>query len=202
MPSIRPTIPTRRPATPSSRRSKRSGRASRAWTPRWLGRPTWIRPRTSREPTRGAAPRGPRGLAHAGTPYERFDFTHVEAAVRALENGSSGRFFMKAGLALRVEQGKLVIEGTDGLQRPRTRGRSSGRSLARPRSRKQSSGWPAYCPFRLSRETAAPIGCVKGSALRHRRSRASDRQSRRWPKRNLRGLYVRLQLRKRDPVLG
>ena len=44
------------------------------------------------------------------------DFSHVEAAVRALESGSSGRFFMKAGLALTVERGKLVIEGTDELQ--------------------------------------------------------------------------------------
>jgi tRNA(Ile)-lysidine synthase len=44
------------------------------------------------------------------------DFAHVEAAVRALESGSSGRFFMKAGLTLTVERGMLVREGTDGLQ--------------------------------------------------------------------------------------
>ncbi|HEY5258510.1 MAG TPA: tRNA lysidine(34) synthetase TilS [Candidatus Baltobacteraceae bacterium] len=38
------------------------------------------------------------------------DFDHVEAAVRALENGSSGRFFMKAGTSLVVERGRLVEE--------------------------------------------------------------------------------------------
>ncbi|HVS45408.1 MAG TPA: hypothetical protein VMS32_01960, partial [Verrucomicrobiae bacterium] len=41
------------------------------------------------------------------------DFAHIEAAVRALESGSSGRFFMKTGLALAVKRGTLVIEGTD-----------------------------------------------------------------------------------------
>lgn len=45
------------------------------------------------------------------------DFAHVEAAVRALESGSSGRFFMKAGLTLTVERGMLVVEGTDGLHK-------------------------------------------------------------------------------------
>ena len=45
------------------------------------------------------------------------DFAHVEAAVRALESGSNGRFFMKTGLALTVKRGTLVIEGTDETHR-------------------------------------------------------------------------------------
>ncbi|MDP9110291.1 MAG: hypothetical protein M3M96_01470, partial [Candidatus Eremiobacteraeota bacterium] len=35
------------------------------------------------------------------------DFTHVEAAVRALESGGSGRFHMKPGVELRVDRGKI-----------------------------------------------------------------------------------------------
>ncbi len=35
------------------------------------------------------------------------DFTHVEAAVRALENGRSGTYFMKPGIALRIENGRM-----------------------------------------------------------------------------------------------
>src|SRR5581483_2283257 len=34
-------------------------------------------------------------------------FTHVEAAVRALENGRSGRFWMKPGVLLEVRQGEV-----------------------------------------------------------------------------------------------
>lgn len=35
------------------------------------------------------------------------DFTHIEAAVRALERGASGRFHMKAGLELIIEDGTI-----------------------------------------------------------------------------------------------
>ncbi len=38
------------------------------------------------------------------------DFEHVEAAVRTMENGGSGRFLMKAGIALRIEPGGPVVE--------------------------------------------------------------------------------------------
>jgi tRNA(Ile)-lysidine synthase len=36
------------------------------------------------------------------------DFTHVEAAVRALESGSSGSFYMKAGIWLEIEGGAIA----------------------------------------------------------------------------------------------
>jgi tRNA(Ile)-lysidine synthase len=36
------------------------------------------------------------------------DFTHVEAAVRALESGRSGTYFMKPGIGLRVEGGSIA----------------------------------------------------------------------------------------------
>jgi tRNA(Ile)-lysidine synthase len=36
------------------------------------------------------------------------DFTHVEAAVRALESGSSGSFYMKAGIRLEIERGAIA----------------------------------------------------------------------------------------------
>ncbi len=36
------------------------------------------------------------------------DFAHVEAAVRALESGRSGTYFMKPGLGLRVEGGSIA----------------------------------------------------------------------------------------------
>jgi tRNA(Ile)-lysidine synthase len=39
------------------------------------------------------------------------DFNHVEAAVRALERGGSGRFHMKAGLDLIIERGSIQLEG-------------------------------------------------------------------------------------------
>ncbi len=39
------------------------------------------------------------------------DFEHVEAAVRAIERGGSGRFHMKKGVELRIEQG--IIVGAD-----------------------------------------------------------------------------------------
>ena len=35
------------------------------------------------------------------------DFVHVEAAVRAMERGTSGRFFMKPGVELRIERGRI-----------------------------------------------------------------------------------------------
>jgi tRNA(Ile)-lysidine synthase len=43
------------------------------------------------------------------------DFTHVEAAVRTIERGGSGRFHMKKGVELRIEQGIIVVE--DEVQR-------------------------------------------------------------------------------------
>ena len=36
------------------------------------------------------------------------DFAHVEAAVRALETGRSGTYFMKPGIGLRIEEGSLL----------------------------------------------------------------------------------------------
>ncbi|HTV92063.1 MAG TPA: tRNA lysidine(34) synthetase TilS [Verrucomicrobiae bacterium] len=39
------------------------------------------------------------------------DFTHIEAAVRAIERGGSGRFHMKSGVELRIDRG--VIVGSD-----------------------------------------------------------------------------------------
>lgn len=36
------------------------------------------------------------------------DFLHIESVVRALESGASGRFHMKAGLALTVERGRIA----------------------------------------------------------------------------------------------
>ena len=36
------------------------------------------------------------------------DFAHVEAAVRALESGRTGTYFMKAGIGLRVEEGSIA----------------------------------------------------------------------------------------------
>ncbi|HTC29626.1 MAG TPA: tRNA lysidine(34) synthetase TilS [Candidatus Acidoferrum sp.] len=39
------------------------------------------------------------------------DFAHVEAAVRAIERGGSGRFHMKSGVELRIDRG--VIIGSD-----------------------------------------------------------------------------------------
>ena len=43
------------------------------------------------------------------------DFGHVEAAVRTIERGGSGRFHMKTGVELRVEQG--IIVRTDEMPR-------------------------------------------------------------------------------------
>ena len=37
------------------------------------------------------------------------DFRHVEAAVSALERGGSGDFYMKRGLALRIERGSISV---------------------------------------------------------------------------------------------
>lgn len=59
-----------------------------------------------------AAPRA--GLRHtirerlaAEDALRDVDFTHVEAAVRALERGGSGTFQMKPGIALRIEGGSI-----------------------------------------------------------------------------------------------
>jgi tRNA(Ile)-lysidine synthase len=38
------------------------------------------------------------------------DFEHVEAAVRTMENGGTGRFLMKAGVALRIERSGPAVE--------------------------------------------------------------------------------------------
>lgn len=38
------------------------------------------------------------------------DFEHVEAAVRTIERGGSGRFHMKKGVELRIEQGIIVAQ--------------------------------------------------------------------------------------------
>lgn len=38
------------------------------------------------------------------------DFSHVEAAVRALQTGGSGRFYMKAGVELLVEKGTFTVQ--------------------------------------------------------------------------------------------
>lgn len=40
------------------------------------------------------------------------DFEHVEAAVRALQEGSSGRFFMAAGVEIEVAGGELKVQRT------------------------------------------------------------------------------------------
>jgi hypothetical protein len=37
------------------------------------------------------------------------DFEHIEAAVRALERGSSGRFAMGPGVELAIENGELTV---------------------------------------------------------------------------------------------
>jgi hypothetical protein len=37
------------------------------------------------------------------------DFEHVEAAVRALERGGSGRFHMKTGLELEITDGAIAV---------------------------------------------------------------------------------------------
>ncbi|MGA7570145.1 MAG: hypothetical protein WCA80_04980, partial [Candidatus Aquilonibacter sp.] len=39
------------------------------------------------------------------------DFVHVEAAVRAIERGGSGRFHMKKGVELQIEHGAIVRAG-------------------------------------------------------------------------------------------
>jgi len=38
------------------------------------------------------------------------DFGHVEAAVRALQTGGSGRFYMKAGVRVLVEKGTFTVQ--------------------------------------------------------------------------------------------
>lgn len=44
------------------------------------------------------------------------DFEHVEAAVRALEEGRTGVFYMKPGVSLRIERGGIRgMKGRDGL---------------------------------------------------------------------------------------
>jgi len=40
------------------------------------------------------------------------DFEHIEAAVRALQQGASGRFFMAPGVEIEVAAGELVVQRT------------------------------------------------------------------------------------------
>lgn len=40
------------------------------------------------------------------------DFEHIEAAVRALQEGASGRFFMAPGVELEVSRGELTVQRT------------------------------------------------------------------------------------------
>ena len=42
------------------------------------------------------------------TPLRDVDFTHVEAAVRTLESGGSGTFFMKPGVRLEILRGDIA----------------------------------------------------------------------------------------------
>jgi len=37
------------------------------------------------------------------------DFEHVEAAVRALESGGSGRFAMASGVEVHIDKGRLSV---------------------------------------------------------------------------------------------
>jgi len=63
---------------------------------------------------RSSAPRaGMRARVRAALQAEGslqdIDFEHVEAAVRALERGGSGHFFMKPGIELRIEGGAIEV---------------------------------------------------------------------------------------------
>ena len=50
-----------------------------------------------------------RAALQAEGSLQDIDFEHVEAAVRALERGGSGRFFMRPGIELRIKSGALEV---------------------------------------------------------------------------------------------
>jgi tRNA(Ile)-lysidine synthase len=60
---------------------------------------------------RGARRRDVRAALDAESGLLDVDFEHVEAAVRTLERGGSGRFHMKTGVELRIERGNIVAVG-------------------------------------------------------------------------------------------
>jgi tRNA(Ile)-lysidine synthase len=57
---------------------------------------------------RAALRRGVRARLAEETELRDVDFTHVEAAVRAMEAGRSGSFHMKAGVRLEIERGAIA----------------------------------------------------------------------------------------------
>jgi tRNA(Ile)-lysidine synthase len=57
---------------------------------------------------RAALRRDIRARVEAECGLDDVDFEHVEAAVRALERGASGRFLLKAGIELEVRDGTIV----------------------------------------------------------------------------------------------
>jgi tRNA(Ile)-lysidine synthetase-like protein len=57
---------------------------------------------------RAALRRHVRARAQAECGLDDVDFEHVEAAVRALERGASGRFLLKAGVELEVRNGEIA----------------------------------------------------------------------------------------------
>jgi tRNA(Ile)-lysidine synthase len=60
---------------------------------------------------RAALRRDVRSTLEAQAELRDVDFTHVEAAVRTLERGGSGRFHMKPGVELHIERGKIAAVG-------------------------------------------------------------------------------------------
>jgi tRNA(Ile)-lysidine synthase len=72
---------------------------------------------------RAAFRRHVRARVEAECGLDDVDFEHVEAAVRALERGASGRFLLKAGIELEVRDGEIVAvkaaPGGAGGRKPR-----------------------------------------------------------------------------------
>ncbi len=62
---------------------------------------------------RAALRRRVRGALDAEADLRDVDFEHVEAAVRALERGGSGRFHMKAGIELEIAAGTIEVRKTE-----------------------------------------------------------------------------------------
>ncbi len=64
-----------------------------------------------------------RALVEAECGLDDVDFEHVEAAVRALERGASGRFLLKAGIEIEVRDGEIAAvkaaPGGVGERKPR-----------------------------------------------------------------------------------
>lgn len=60
-------------------------------------------------PERASLRRRVRALVEEQDGLRDLDFSHVEAAVRAIERGGSGDFHMKPGLALRIERGAISV---------------------------------------------------------------------------------------------